>query len=231
VGLLRFFQNIKWVKKQECTRIIWPVRLFVFLLFIIFGVVFITHFPHYLAKSEPVKNCRILVLDGLIPDYAIEEAIHIYYTEKYEIIVTTGGSAYAGFSLLGKKSMAEITYLTFLEYGFNKNNIVFLPVGNILRDRTYTSALRLKEWLNTYETDNKSINIVAMGCHAQRSKYLFQKALGNDYFVGVIAVPDQSYDIDHWWKSSKGFRTVFSEIIAFFYSRCRYNYEKIFQKN
>lgn len=48
---------------------------------------------------------------------------------------------------------------------------------------------------------------------------------------GVIAVPDQSYDIDQWWKSSKGFRTVFSEIIAFSYPRCRYNYEKIFQEN
>jgi hypothetical protein len=36
--------------------------------------------------------------------------------------------------------------------------------------------------------------------------------------MGVIAAPDQTYDQDHWWRSSNGVRTVLSELIAYLYA-------------
>jgi len=48
---------------------------------------------------------------------------------------------------------------------------------------------------------------------------LYEKALGKDVKVGVIALKDLNYDPNHSWRSSEGVREVLGESIAYIYAR------------
>ncbi len=60
--------------------------------------------------------------------------------------------------------------------------------------------------------------------HARRTCLLFQKALGHDVAVGVIAVTNPDYDASHWWRYSEGVKDVFAESVAYIYARLLFFY-------
>jgi hypothetical protein len=208
--------KIKLTKKKECTVLTWPAKILVFsFVLLIFSFIF-SKLPLYLSKNRPL-NGDYLVLDGQMPDYSIEKAIQIFHESGYKTIITTGGKLPSGYYISGKTTMAELTYATFLELGFDSAKIVFIPGGTIVRDRTYSSGLSLKKWFFEHGITHTKVNVLAVGSHARRSQDLFQKALGDNFEVGIISVEDINYDKNKWWKASIGVRTVMSEIIAYFY--------------
>jgi len=87
------------------------------------------------------------------------------------------------------------------------------------KDRTYYSAVALKEWCASHHQALKSFDVVTLGPHARRSWLLFQKAFGSDARIGIIAVEDPAYEPGRWWASSEGFREVVGEGIAYLYAR------------
>jgi uncharacterized SAM-binding protein YcdF (DUF218 family) len=97
--------------------------------------------------------------------------------------------------------------------------IIAIPAPPVIRDRTYASAVALKDWLKKAPFPIKGINLVSLGTHARRSRLLFEKALGSGITVGIIAIPDVRYDPQAWWKSSLGVRLTLDELIAYLYAR------------
>ena len=95
---------------------------------------------------------------------------------------------------------------------------VAVPSMPVRQDRTYASALALKDWLAAHNLNPSGLNLMTLGPHARRSRLLFHKALGKGVDVGVISVASQDYDPKHWWHSSQGVRVVLSESIAYTYA-------------
>jgi len=93
------------------------------------------------------------------------------------------------------------------------------PGPDVKKDSTYASAVALKKRLSDSGMEVASVNICSKGPHARRTRLLFEKALGDDVDVGIIALESQEYDPKAWWKTSKGVRTVFGEAIAYLYAR------------
>ena len=48
---------------------------------------------------------------------------------------------------------------------------------------------------------------------------LYQKALGKNVTVGIIAVSNPDYDPKDWWRYSDGVREVIGESLAYIYAR------------
>jgi uncharacterized SAM-binding protein YcdF (DUF218 family) len=86
------------------------------------------------------------------------------------------------------------------------------------RDRTYSSAVALRNWFREHNVPVRRINVVTEDLHARRTRLLFEKALG-DVEVGVIAVPNPDYDSTHWWRYSQGVKDVFAEAIGYLYAK------------
>ena len=63
------------------------------------------------------------------------------------------------------------------------------------------------------------VNLMSLGPHARRSRFLFEKALGKGVVVGVTAIPSRDFDPAHWWRSSSGVRDVIGETLAYAYAR------------
>jgi hypothetical protein len=174
----------------------------------------VNHIQPFLSINQPIQ-AKILVIEGWIPDFALKKATD-YFSDDYELIITTGGPIRIGSHLVEYKTYAALAKST-IEIISNENSIVAVPARYVQRDRTYASALALKRWLLHSNIKYQNINVIALDVHARRTKFLFQKALGDSYSVGIIAIDDIRYDSEKWWRSSNGFREVLDETIAYLY--------------
>jgi hypothetical protein len=87
------------------------------------------------------------------------------------------------------------------------------------RNRTYYSAVALRDWFHEHNLHVDSINVLTEGAHARRTWLLFQEALGKDVKVGIISVSNPDYNPRCWWRYSDGVREVSSEAMAYFYGK------------
>lgn len=172
----------------------------------------------FLAVSSPIK-ADILVVEGWLPDYAIESAIAEFKTGKYRQLITTGLPLSKGYYLAEYKNYAELTAATCIALGFDRDKLVAVPAPNVIKHRTAASAIALREWLSASAIEVNSINLYSLGAHARRSWITFKQVLNPEVQVGIIAAENQDYNPQEWWKSSAGFRIVTGEIIAYIYAR------------
>jgi len=94
-----------------------------------------------------------------------------------------------------------------------------VPAPKVNQDRTYASAMALRRWLKDHGIAVSKVNVVSMGAHSRRTRFLFQEAFGDSARVGIIASYDSQIDTRYWWRTSQGFRGVTAEIIAYAYVR------------
>jgi hypothetical protein len=185
---------------------------------IILMLLILTNIHPFLAVNAPIK-ADILVVEGWLPDYAIESAIAEFKKGEYSQLITTGVPLSKGYYLAEYKNYAELTAATFIVLGFDKNKLVAVPAANVLKHRTAASAIALRDWFSTSALKVNSINLYSFGPHARRSWIVFKEVLNPAIKVGIIAAEPQDYNSQEWWKSSEGFRTVIGEIIAYIYAR------------
>lgn len=208
-------QQAKLVKKKECYRISWFSLLLIALVIFLLFRFFRERIYDYLSPNEPIST-KVLVIEGWLDDFAIEEAYTIYQENDYEIIITTGGSLDIGYLATHFVTTADLARATLLELGMDSTKITAVPRKHVLEKRTYQSAIALKNWIDANEPNMQSFNLISLGTHSKRSWLLFQKALP-DKEIGIIALQDQRFDPEKWWKTSKGSRTVITEAIGYFY--------------
>lgn len=210
--------SMKSIEKNK--RFCLTSRELVFLLVIAaLLIIFIGKNIHpFLAIDSPV-NSEILVVEGWLPDYALEQAMNEFNDNNYSLLITTGGPLLKGYHLSEYKTEAKLAASSLIELGFDEEKVIVVPAPDVIKDRTYSSAKALKKWLMDSELPVKSLNLFSLGAHSRRSWILFQKAIGDSIAVGIISAENISYDPKYWWKSSDGVRTVLSEMIAYIYAR------------
>jgi hypothetical protein len=172
----------------------------------------------FLSITHPVGG-GILVVEGWLPDYALQEAAKDFEKNGYEILITTGMPISTGSYLSQYKNYAELSAATLRKLGFPEQRLVAVPAPLAASERTYGSALAVKKWLSNSKFETDSVDVCSLGAHARRTWLLYEKALGDKRRVGVIAAEDLDYDPEGWWKSSEGVKTVMSELIAYIYAR------------
>jgi uncharacterized SAM-binding protein YcdF (DUF218 family) len=182
------------------------------------GFVLLTVHP-FLAVTHRV-DANVLVVEGWLHEYAIRVGAQEFMTGSYQRIFTTGGpvTGSGGYTSVANTS-ASVGAGQLRQCGVRAESIQMVPARFIDRDRTYYSAVALREWFREQKMDVRSINVVTENVHARRTWLLFQEAFGKGVKVGVIAAPDPDYDAKHWWRYSAGVKEVFSEAAAYMYAR------------
>jgi len=173
----------------------------------------------FLAITERVETPNLAV-EGWINEHAIRTAAVEIKTGDYQHIFTTGGPIKG----LGGMEAEERNYASFganllRKAGVPEDSIQVVQASKIGRDRTYVSAVALRDWFQSNHLAVRSLNVLTEDAHARRTRLLFQKAFGNGVTIGIIAIPDPDYDAKHWWRYSEGVRQVLGEGIAYLYAR------------
>jgi len=183
------------------------------------GVAWLLNIQPFLAPTKRV-DARILVVEGWIDAYAIRAAVTEFHDGHYDKIYTTGGPVVGtgGYSNDFNTS-ASVGAELLVKAGLPGSVAQMVPSRVWGRDRTYSSALALREYFQTNGMSVKSFNVLTADVHARRTWMLFQKAFGAEAQVGIVSVPDPDYDAAHWWRYSEGVREILGESIAWIYAK------------
>lgn len=173
----------------------------------------------FLAATHRV-DAKVLVVEGWVHDYVIRAAAREFKTGAYQRAFATGGpSAGSGGYTWDADTSASVGAGQLRAAGVPQESLQMVASHVIGRDRTYYSAVALRDWFHEHNMNVDSLNIVAESTHARRTCFLFEKAFGGKVKVGVIAVQNPDYDARRWWRSSDGFREVVGEAIAYLYAK------------
>ena len=209
---------LKLTKRKEC----WTLTFFGWSVLILsttfFITIAVTSANQFLALERAVK-AEILVVEGWLPDYALEKVVEEFRKHDYRKIVTLGGPIEIGSYLSEHKTYAELAGSTLKRLGIDEEFIATVPASREKKDRTYASALALKNWLHKSDLSISSMNIYSLGPHARRSWLLFNNVFDGRVEIGVLNTADRDYDPNYWWKTSNGVRSVLDELIAYCYAR------------
>jgi hypothetical protein len=211
----------KWaglVERKEVWTLSWRGRAVALLLFcVIICLMGVGVYP-FLAITQRAKP-DVLVIEGWIPDYALLEGWGEFQHNHYSALFTVGGPFRSGVNLDPDDDYADLA-----AYKLKKMvgaGIAVQPIRVPLerRDRTYSSAVAVREWLASKHQTVTSVTVVTMGVHARRSHLLFEKAFGKGVRIGVVSVRDEEYDPKRWWRYSEGVKEIISEGASYLYVR------------
>ncbi len=160
-----------------------------------------------------------MVVEGWISDSALDEAVRLYRVGNYSKLICTGGLIETGSYLQLFKSYPEMTATRLRKLNLPESEIMVTIAHKAQKDRTYRAAVALRERFLADAITETQIHLVTTGPHGRRSRLLFQKALGNEYVIGITCLEDSDYDPDEWYAYSQGVRKVIGELIAYTYAK------------
>jgi hypothetical protein len=211
-----------FLRRRFCLVPTWQGWCLLFLTATALATIVIRNLYPFLAIHAPVPD-GILVVEGWVPDYALEAAIVEFHRHQYRKLYVTGGPLYQGAPLSEYKTHAELGAATVVRLGLSSDDVQPVPAPAMRQDRTYASAVALRNWLHQHGARPTNFNVITMGAHARRTRLLFEKAFGGGSRVGIVLVEDRDYDAQRWWKSSQGVKSVVGEMIAYTYARCLFH--------
>jgi len=173
----------------------------------------------FLAENHRI-DANVLVVEGWIHEYAIRAAVKEFRTGAYEAVVATGGPVEGSGGYTNDfNTSANVGADLLKKDGLPASMLFVVPSRVMDRDRTYGSAVALKNWVDQHQVNVTGLNIITQNVHARRTRLLFQRALGNRVRIGVIAVQNPDYDPARWWHYSQGMKDVVSEGGAYLYAK------------
>jgi uncharacterized SAM-binding protein YcdF (DUF218 family) len=182
------------------------------------GFVIFTVYP-FLAITQRVDT-DVLVVEGWVHNYAILAGVEEFKAGHYPRVYTTGGPVTgSGGYTTDYDTAAHVGEGQLKKAGIPPECVQMVPSHVIGQDRTYYSAIALRDWFRDKKMVVSSINVVTENTHARRTRLLFQEAFGKGVKVGIIAARNPDYDARRWWRYSDGVRTVIAEAIAYVYAR------------
>jgi len=170
----------------------------------------------WLAVTEPVAGSRTLIVEGWIPDDALERAADKAREPGVAAVFCTGIPLDRGTLELPYKTYAEYAAATLGKMGVPGDRIHAVPAGAVATERTRAMAHALAD-LHRRDPSlfpDKSANLFTSAAHARRSRKIFREEMGSDWNIGVISSPDPGADPARWFLSSKSAKEVFTEVIA-----------------
>lgn len=208
----------QFTKKCNCivpTFTGWILILTFFLICLCFFLFFVHPF---LSHSKQVKG-EILVVEGWMPDYCLEQTASLFKKGGYKLILTAGGPLKNGSYLKEYNTYAELAAATLKSIGVAESLIVAVSAPYSRKDRTFQSALSIKAWVQSSDKKINSLEVCSLGAHTRRTGYLFNKAFRKDVDIGTIAIRNRDYNPVFWFIYSEGVREVISELIAYIYAK------------
>ncbi|WP_020533987.1 carbohydrate-binding domain-containing protein [Flexithrix dorotheae] len=125
---------------------------------------------------------------------------------------------YGGTDIFKTNSIAEYSanYLKYLE--IEEDKILAIAAEEKELNRTKSSVMAVKKWLEENTNETTSINVITLGTHSRRSWMIYEKQLSELANVGIITLDDIQYDKNSWYLSPKGWFVVLKESAKYIYT-------------
>ena len=170
----------------------------------------------YLAVTEPV-GAPIAVVEGWLEPDELDQAAAAIRRGGYRMVVTTGGPLHPWPRSTDGATFAERAAEYLRSRGVGP---VVAASSPITRDnRTYKSALMVRDWARSAGIPVKSLDVFSRGPHARRSRHFYRLVFAQAD-IGVVALRPHAYDTARWWRSSAGAREVLEQATGLVWTFC-----------
>lgn len=183
------------------------------------------HIGHFLAINQSVQG-QYLVVEGWIDEQALLKAQAIFEQGQYKVLITSGGPISDRIKP-DYPSYADKAAAFLVSQGFDPHKLQIAPAPASAQNRTYLSAVKVRQWFEKQAIKPASFDILSSGVHARRTQKLYQMAFSDSTKVGIIALRPQHYMLDHWWSSSDGIKSVLAEVVGLSYTVCCFDPGKV----
>ncbi len=197
---------------------LWGCLLILFLLSFT-GFFAFKHLGFFLAYQHPVES-DILVIDGWLTEEGLHTAAEHIKQNDYSLLITSGGPITQKLVNPLHDNYAEQATFVLTQYDISSDKIVTVPTPASAQNRTYLSAVSVRDWLANSKRDYKSITLFTGGVHSRRSHMLYKMAFDDDKKIGVILAAPNGYELNQWWTSSRGVKAVLGETISLIWTAC-----------
>ena len=175
------------------------------------------HANSFLAPNKP-SGARLLVVEGWMLSDQLDQTVDRFHDGGYERIITTGGPIESALNRFGNSSYAELTKDYLVQRGLPGNSVSAVPALASNQDRTFLTAVMVRERLTKSEPAVDALDVLSSGVHSRRSWALYRLAFGSCVRIGILAARPTIYDPDAWWTTSAGAKTVLSEALGWFWT-------------
>lgn len=208
--------RFRLVTKKYCRCLTFSGWLVLLLILILLFRIWMGSVSGWLSLDHPVK-AKTLVVEGWIEDYALKNAVDFYKNNDYQHLIVTGIPITQWYDYVLFKNTAEGAAAVIKSHGFKDSIFLAVIPRSVTINRTYNTAVATRILFEKHPAWGKSFNIYSVGVHSRRTHLMFERAFSSTYEIGIIADTDRTFDPEHWWKSSKGFRNVSNEFVAYCY--------------
>lgn len=151
-------------------------------------------------------------------DSLFSEAVVKFKEGNYSLVLVPGSNMDRSLFFPGMKTVCEASSVILMYKGIPPEKIVPVYFKKVAKDRTYQSAIAVKNWLKSNKYNHVSLNLFTQSTHARRSWFLYKKATNGEFEIGIIASQPDDYNSKQWWKTSNGVRSVIDETVAYLYA-------------
>ncbi len=100
--------------------------------------------------------------------------------------------------------------------GIDSSSITAAYGEKVEVNRTLTSALAFRDWLQKSHIKVTGINIISLGAHSRRTWMIYNKILNEKYSIGIIPIPDFYYSNSRSYRFLKNIREALGIIYYWF---------------
>ena len=205
--------------RKERWGLSWRGRLGAAAFVLVAGLLVLLEIHPFLAITRR-EDTKTLVVEGWVHQFVIDAAVKEFKSGHYDRVFVTGGPVVGtgGYSN-DYNTEASVGADLLKTAGIPDTSLQMVPSHVWNRNRTYYSAVALRDWFSAHNLQVHNINVMTEESHARRTWLLFQEAFGKDVKVGIISVPNPDYDAKRWWHYSDGVRDTVDEALAYIYAK------------
>jgi hypothetical protein len=176
--------------------------------------------PNAPAPGREGRGARILIVEGWLDDDVLDDALAAVRHGSYARVVTSGGPIETWREIQPWSSYAERAADHLRRHGLGAIPVVALPAPETAKNRTYLSALVVRDWMRSHDLAGEDVDLFSAGVHARRSRLVYRMAFGPDVEIGVLAARPRRYDLERWWETSEGAKSVIGELLNLAWTEC-----------
>lgn len=201
-----------------CLPTIWGWLLLFFVS--IFLLNFVRHNIYSFLAPIDSGDSDILVVEGWMPTFELDQAVEFIKARGYKKIITTGGPILGWIEMKENSTYARLATDYLIQHGVSRNKIITVSSPDSAQERTYLNAVMLREATHRLGISFEKIDLFSSGVHARRSRLLYQMAFDSKINVNVVAARPRNYNPDAWWQTSSGTESVIVQTVGILWVKC-----------
>ena len=175
----------------------------------------------YLALNKPNQG-DYLVVEGWQDEQSLKQALAVFHDNTYRYLITTGGPDIRHINP-EHKTYAEQSAYFLLTQGLDATKLMVIPAPASAQDRTFLSAVMVRNALLGQSKSPIYMDIYTQDVHGRRTYTLYKMAFRDTDTIGIYSSDPTNYDLNRWWQTSEGAKSVFTEIVGLFWVKCCFN--------